>query len=657
MRSFFLIFFLEKRRLFTILSSIKKPEDLKNISKDKLPILASEIRKKIIEVVGKNGGHLASNLGVVELTIALHRVFNEKNDAIIWDVSHQCYTHKLLTGRYSSFDTLRSHNGISGFTKMNESPYDYFDNGHSSTSISSSLGLLVARNLLNKGEDPENKNDGKVIAVIGDGALTGGLAFEGLCHAGQLQKNLIIVLNDNQMSIGKNNGSLSRHLSRLTMTSHYQKFRRGIDNFAQNTPFIKTFLPKFISKFKRGLKGLLFENNLFVELGFEYVGPLNGHSISEMELVFNRVKDLDKPVVVHVNTKKGKGYSPAEDDPQSFHGVGPFNILDGSVEKFDNLSFTECFANTIDNIGKNNKNVVAITAAMTKGTGLDIFARHYPDRFFDVGIAEEHAVTFAGGLSKGGLIPIVCIYSTFIQRSIDQIIHDVSLPNFHVVFVLDRSGAVPNDGETHQGIFDIPLIRTIPNVTILAPASAFELKMMLNESIDMKGPVVIRYPKLTCPNELEIYSQPLVKGRGILLTPTDYEPALSVKFEDTSILNKSLIICVGSMIRECIVAARSRLLKDIYTDIYNLRYVKPIDENYLIDLINKNNYSKITIVEDSIISGSVAQYLKGVLESLLDKSFEKNISICAFPENYISHGTRQEVLDDAKLSSFYIENA
>lgn len=640
------------RRLFTILSNIHSPEDLKNISKDKLSDLAAEIRKKIIEVVGKNGGHLASNLGVVELTIALHRVFNNKDDAIVWDVSHQCYTHKLLTGRYSSFSTLRSHKGISGFTKMKESPYDYFDNGHASTSISSALGLIIARNL-----NSNQESNGKVIAVIGDGALTGGLAFEGLCHAGQLQKNLIIVLNDNQMSIGQNEGSLSRHLSRLTMTSHYQRVRRGIDNFAKNTPLIKRFLPKFISKIKRGLKGLLLEKNLFVELGFEYVGPLNGHSISELELVFNRVKDLNKPVVVHVVTKKGKGYSPAENDPQTFHGIGPFCITDGSVEKFDSLSFTESFASIVDEIGSKNNKVVTITAAMSKGTGLDTFARHFPDRFFDVGIAEEHAVTFAAGLAKGGLIPIVCIYSTFIQRSIDQIIHDVSLQNFHVVFVLDRSGAVPNDGETHQGIFDIPLIRTIPNVKILAPASASELKMMLEDAINMDGPVVIRYPKLTCPRELDVYKTKLETGRGILLTPNDYEKALSVKFEDGNKTDSTLIICVGSMISESIVAARSRLLKDIYTDIYNLRYIKPIDTEYLISLIKEKAYSKITIVEDSVTSGSIAEYLKGVLSDLLDRTLVKNINICTFPEKFISQGTRQEVLSDAKMSSVYIENA
>lgn len=645
-RSFFLFLKLlnfKVEAIFTILSKIKSPSDLKNFSTKELSELASEIRKKIIEVVGKNGGHLASNLGVVELTIALHRVFNGKDDAIVWDVSHQCYTHKLLTGRYEKFDTLKKHGGLAGFTKMAESPYDYFDNGHSSTSISSSLGLLTARSLT-------GNSDGRVIAVIGDGALTGGLAFEGLCHAGQLQKNLIVVLNDNQMSIGKNNGSFSRYLSRLTMSTHYQKIRHAIDMFAEKTPLINKFLPQFISKFKRGLKGLFLANNLFVELGYEYVGPLNGHNIHELELVFNRVRKLKKPVVVHVVTKKGKGYSPAENDPQTFHGIGPFCITDGKVEKFDVVSFTECFSQSMMKLAEKNKNVVAITAAMAKGTGLDTFARHYPERFFDVGIAEEHAVTFAGGLAKGGLIPVVCIYSTFIQRAIDQIIHDVSLPDFHVIFVLDRSGAVPNDGETHQGIFDISLIRAIPNVTILAPASSVELDMMLNAAVDMKGPVVIRYPKLTTPNEIAPYKIPLEQSKGILIKAEDYAPAESTKFDD-DVKEKTLAITTGSMMSEVIVACRAKLLKNEYTDIYNLRFIKPVDEKYIASLCK--NYSKIIIVEDGIKTGGVGEYIEEIL--FREKIF--NVKLLAFPERFISQGSRKEVLTDAGLSRGDIENA
>lgn len=647
-RSFFLIF-LNERGLITNLSEIKNPEDIKNFSKKELATLAQEIREKIISTVGKNGGHLASNLGVVELTIALFRSFNQKNDAIIWDVSHQCYAHKLLTGRFEKFDGLRNHGGISGFTKMAESPYDYFDNGHASTSISSGLGLLTARTLLDNQKEGNNCESGKVVAVIGDGALTGGLAFEGLCHAGQLQKNLIIVLNDNQMSIGRNNGTFSRYLSRITMSSQYQSIRNGIDNFANKIPLINKFLPKFIYKFKRGLKGLFLANNMFVEFGYEYVGPLNGHDIHEMELVLNRVKKLNKPVVVHVITRKGKGYKPAEKDPQKFHGIGPFSIEDGSVKGPVELTYTDVFSNEMVALGEKNKKIVCITAAMAKGTGLDAFSRHYPERFFDVGIAEEHAVTFAGGLAKGGLIPVVAIYSTFIQRSIDQIIHDVALPNFHVIFMLDRSGAVPNDGETHQGIFDIALMRSIPNLTILSPASAFELKTMLDAAIDMKGPVVIRYPKLVCSEELDCFRAALDLGKGILIKASDLKS--DSKSKSTSKKSSTLLITTGSMINETTSAAISLKAKGISADIYNLRYIKPIDEEYLVSICK--GYKKIVIVEDGVKQGGIGEYIEGVLL----KAKLKDIKVLGFPQSFISQGTRAEVLKDAHLSAQDIKNA
>ncbi|MBR5095927.1 MAG: 1-deoxy-D-xylulose-5-phosphate synthase, partial [Treponema sp.] len=453
-----------------MLAQINSPDDIKNFSQKELRQLADEIRRTIIDTVGKNGGHLASNLGIVELTIALHKVFSSPKDALVFDVSHQCYAHKLLTGRYKEFSSLRQGGGISGFTKECESEHDFFDNGHASTSISQALGLLKAREI--------QGIDGKVIAVIGDGALTGGLAYEGLLNAGRDAKNLIVVLNDNQMSISPSEGSLSRYLSSLTMSIQYQSVRRAIDKIVSKLPGSR-FFQKFIFRFKRGLKGLLLSDNMFVDFGFEYVGPLNGHDMKEMTRVFDSVKKLKKPVVVHVITKKGKGYSPAEDNPELFHGIGPFNIADGSMEKFDAESFTENFSRSIVRLANENSKLVAITAAMAKGTGLAAFARHCPQRFFDVGIAEEHAVTFAAGLAKGGLLPVVCIYSTFIQRAIDQIIHDICLPNLHAVFVFDRSGAVPNDGETHQGIFDIALLKSVPNLSILAPASAKELDLCL----------------------------------------------------------------------------------------------------------------------------------------------------------------------------------
>ena len=486
-----------------MLENIKSPEDIKNFSQKELNQLIEELRKEILQVVSNNGGHLASNLGIVELTVALHRVFSSPKDAIVWDVSHQCYAHKLLTGRFNEFNTLRQKNGLSGFTNKSESEHDFFINGHSSTSISSALGLLTAWELNNK--------DGKVIAVIGDGALTGGMAFEGLCNAAQLNKNLIVILNDNQMSIDHNTGAVSRYLSRLAMTKGYQSFRYRVDKLVERavekTPSYGRHLDKLIFRLKRSLKGLLFTNNLFTDLGFEYVGPLNGHNEQMLENVLRKVKNLSHPVVVHVVTKKGKGYYPAENTPESYHGVGPFRISDGFIEKSDALTFTKAFGNIILEQAEKNQKITAITAAMAQGTGLSEFSKKYPDRFFDVGIAEEHAVTFAGGLAVGGMIPVVCIYSTFIQRAIDQVIHDISIQNVHCVFMLDRAGAVPSDGITHQGIFDISLFRPIPNVKILTPVSAQDLQICFEWACEDKNPVVIRYPKNNCPQELPEFSQ------------------------------------------------------------------------------------------------------------------------------------------------------
>jgi len=645
-----------------LLQNIKSPEDLKKLPEEKLPVLANEIRHKIIEVVGKNGGHLASNLGAVELTIALHRVFDSPNDAIVWDVSHQCYTHKLLTGRYSSFDTIRTKGGLSGFTRISESASDYFDAGHASSSISSALGLLTAWKL-------EGRND-KVVAVIGDGALTGGMAFEALNHAGQISKNLIVVLNDNQMSISKNTGSISRYLSRLTMTSTYQKFRYKCDKLIDDIPYMSRHLGKFIFRFKRGLKGLFLTNNLFVDLGFEYVGPLNGHDIEQMEMIFRRAKRIPRPVVIHVVTKKGKGYSPAENDPAAFHGVGPFNISDGIVEKYDTLSFTEAFSNAIMSIAIKNTKIAAITAAMAKGTGLSTFARHYPNRFFDVGIAEEHAVTFAGGLAAGGMVPVVAIYSTFIQRSIDQIIEDVCLQKRHVVMVFDRAGAVPNDGETHQGIFDISLLRPVPNLTMMTVVSAEDLRLCLEWAVnDADGPVSIRWPKSSCPSEIENFSKPVQLGRGLLLRSEDYASAITARLYDEidsqskekNNLNKKkiavrknkskkdlLIVCTGGMYSEVLTASRSLLLAGFITDIYSLRFVKPFDESYFISIAEQ--YTNIIFVEDGVETGGVSQYLSEVLtQNKMTKNIKKKI--LAFPEKFLPNGTRAQILEEAGLST------
>ena len=611
--------------------------------------MCEEIRKRIISTVAKNGGHLASNLGVVELTLALHRVFESPEDAIIFDVSHQCYTHKLLTGRYADFGSLRKHGGISGFTRRSESTHDFFDNGHSSTSISQGLGLLTAWEKTEKEQKHAGRNPKKrkVVVVIGDGALTGGLAYEALAHAGQLAKNLIVVLNDNQMSISPNTGSISRYLSTLTMTRFYQRFRYFVDNLVDKIPNSKNHIGKFIYRLKRAIKGMFLSNNFFADLGFEYVGPLDGHNIRELEENLQRVKQLPKPVIVHVRTKKGKGYSPAENDPSSFHGVGPFQISDGKMEKFDTLSFTEAFNNCLLSLAEKNAKIMAITAAMSKGTGLDSFARHYPDRFFDVGIAEEHAVTFASGLATGGMIPIVAIYSTFIQRSIDQIIHDVALSNNHVVLCIDRAGAVPQDGETHQGIFDIALLLPIPNMTILAPATAIDLSLCLMWAINAKKPVAIRYPKLSCPSELPSFESPMHEGRGILLKNEEFAANLSVAFEDdgSQKAKKMLLVCTGGIFDETLILARNLLQNTVNTDIYSLRFIKPFDTDYFVSLAK--NYDAIAIIEDGVKTGGIGEHLSA---TLFERGI-KNVTVFAFPDTFLAHGTRAEILDDAGLSA------
>ena len=624
------------RSCTTILPNITSPADIKNLDKKELLQLAQEIRKTIIDVVGKNGGHLASNLGVVELTIALHRVFESPKDVFVWDVSHQSYTHKLLTGRYPSFHTLRKKDGMAGFTKRSESPHDLFDIGHSSTSVSSGLGLLIGRNLQNQ--------EGKVVAIIGDGALTGGMAMEALSHAGQLSKNLIVVLNDNQMSISQNTGSLSSHLSRLTMTSSYQLFRFGVDRFVDKMPVLGKGCSKFIFRIKRSLKALLFPTNLFVDLGFEYVGPLDGHNEAELEEIFRKVRKLNRPVVVHVVTKKGRGYSFAENDPATFHGIGPFCTSDGTVEKFDTLSYTEAFSNALLNVAEKDERVVAITAAMSKGTGLAPFSRKYPSRFFDVGIAEQHGVTFAGGLSVAGLVPVVAIYSTFMQRAMDQLIHDIAIPAVPAVFVLDRAGVVPDDGETHQGAFDIALIRSVPNVIMMAPASAKEIQLFLEWAVNRKAPVVLRHPKTSCPSEQEAFALPVEEGRGVLLRCHDVVASESASLPDVQA--PLLIVCTGGIFSEALATARNLVLHNILVDIYNLRFIKPIDKEFFLQTVAP--YQAVLFVEDGVLQGGISE----VLESLVIHQFpEKATSIHALPDKFLSVGKRNEILEDCGLDA------
>ncbi len=614
---------------YTILEKIKNPDDVKKLSRRELIVLAAQIRQFILETVGANGGHLASNLGVVELTIALHRVFSCPEDAIIWDVGHQSYAHKLLTGRYEQFPTLRQKNGLAGFPKREESPFDVFNTGHASTSVSAAMGILAGRSL--------QKKCGKVIAVIGDGALTGGMAFEALLNVSDAAKNLVVVLNDNKMSISPNNSAISEYLSRLAINAGYRKFRYLFDTAVGSIPFVGKKLNHIIKRLKLGIKGVFYTSNFFVDLGFQYVGPLNGHNERELEKVFRNVKNIDAPIIVHVQTKKGKGYSFAEDKPADFHGIGPFSLSDGKVEKKQTISFTEAFAESLVKEAESRSDITAITAAMSHGTGLNRFQHKYPERFYDVGIAEQHAVTFAAGLAAAGFHPVVAIYSTFLQRAIDQIIHDVVLQHLPVVFAVDRAGAVPYDGETHQGWYDISLLRTIPYMTIFAPASAVEMELMIKSALNIKAPVVIRYPKAVCACECPAFSEPLVSGRGVFALKTGRSDIL--------------LVCTGGLYPQAKRAADLLVRKNLFADIYNLRFLKPIDEDFFVQAAQQ--YETVVILEEGAYIGGVGVHL----ELILQRSTSVNARVIAFPDTVFSHGSRDDILSDAGLTGHQIAEA
>ncbi|MDR2964543.1 MAG: 1-deoxy-D-xylulose-5-phosphate synthase [Treponema sp.] len=615
-----------------LLQKVSSPQDLKKLNKKELNLLAEEIRELIVSTVASNGGHLSSNLGAVELSIALHRVFNSPQDKIVWDVGHQCYAHKLLTGRLPLFHTLRKQNGLAGFPKTGESPHDAFNTGHASTSISAALGLLAADRLLG------NKNNS--IAVIGDGALTGGLAYEALSHAGHLGLPLIVILNDNKMSISPNVGGLSKYLSRLSMKEKYQTFRRHFDELAKKIPFIGRGFFNLVQRLKRAVKAVFYIDNFFVDLGFEYVGPIAGHNIQSMINVLEDVKKLNRPVVIHIITRKGKGYGYAEDDPGSYHGVGSFSV-DGGLDETDlqviknGKTFTAAFSDIITEAGKKNNRVVAVSAAMKTGTGLSFFAKTFPRRFYDVGIAEEHAITFAAGLAAQGLKPVAAIYSTFIQRAVDQILHDAALQKLPVVIALDRAGFVGADGETHQGLFDIALFRSTPNLTMLCPASADEMKLMFDWAINKEqpGPVIIRYPKSYCPPENPAFSAPLETGRGVFVKKSNARVCL---------------FFTGSLYTQALEAADILSGQGINIDLYNLRFISPIDEEYLTGVINE--YKLAVFIEEGIKNGGFGEYTSALA---LKRQCKASILILAADKSIFEEGkalgTREELLAENGL--------
>jgi len=610
---------------FTLLSKINSPDDLRKLNLKELNLLVHEIRRTIVRTVASNGGHLASNLGVVELSIALHRVFNSPEDKIVWDVGHQCYAHKLLTGRFSSFSLLRRKEGLAGFPKRSESEHDAFNTGHSSTSISAALGLLAA----------DRMQGGKscAIAVIGDGALTGGLAYEALSHAGHLGLPLIVILNDNKMSISANVGGLSKYLSRLSLKTKYQIFRRHFDAMVKKIPFIGEAFFSLILRLKRAVKAVFYIDNFFVDLGFEYVGPIGGHNIQTLTEVLKDARRLNRPVVVHVITRKGKGYGFAEDDPDSYHGVGSFSVDGGIAQSGDQgrkLTFTESFSKAVFAACERDRRVVAVTAAMQTGTGLSSLAQSFPERFFDVGIAEEHAVTFASALAARGLRPVVAIYSTFIQRAVDQVIHDAALQKLPVVIALDRAGLVGADGETHQGLFDIALFRSAPNTAILAPAGETEMRLMLDWALEhAAGPVMLRYPKAYCPDEAQAFHEPLKKGRGVWVSKSGK--------------GQVCLAFTGSLYSQAREAAAILRERGIEADLYNLRFLRPVDEDHLAGIFN--SYELACVAEEGMREGGFGEYAAALARR---RNCKAAVVIAAvesgFLENDRALGTREELL-------------
>ncbi|MDR3193355.1 MAG: 1-deoxy-D-xylulose-5-phosphate synthase [Treponema sp.] len=619
----------------SLLAQIRDPKDVKSLSREDLVRLAEELRRAIVAAVSRNGGHLASNLGVVELAIALHRVFNSPEDKIVWDVGHQCYAHKLLTGRFKDFSSLRRMGGLAGFPKRSESPHDVFNTGHASTSMSAALGFLAGERI--------RGGRGMAVALIGDGALTGGIAYEALSHAGQLGLPLVVILNDNKMSISPNVGGLSKYLSRLSMKAKYQLFRRTFDALVQKIPLVGGSLSNAVLRLKRAVKAVFYTDNFFVDLGFEYVGPIDGHRLPMLIRVLEDVRKLGRPVVIHVITRKGKGYDIAEENPGAYHGVAPPSRAP-AAESPREPSFTEAFGAAILAAGKRDRRVTAVTAAMEQGTGLSPFRKTFPERFFDVGIAEEHAVIFAAGLAAQGLKPVTAVYSTFIQRGVDQVIHDVALQRLPEIFALDRAGFVGEDGETHQGIFDIALFRPVPGMTILSPASGAELGLMLEWALARAeepeaGPVAIRYPKDSCPPEIPAFSLPLVAGQGVWVggRPGSAGPELAPGRKVTR--ERICLAFTGGLYREALDAAEGLAGRGIKADLYNLRFLKPVDEDYLAGIMD--SYGLTVFAEEGIREGGFGEY---AAELSRRRGCGGKLLTLAAPENFTALGTRRELL-------------
>lgn len=593
-----------------LLETIEKENDIKKIPLEQMPVLAQEIRDFLLESLSKTGGHLASNLGAVELTMALHYVFSLPKDKIIWDVGHQSYTHKILTGRKDGFKNLRQYGGLSGFPKREESPCDAYDTGHSSTSISAGVGYVCASKV--SGEEYH------VVSVIGDGALTGGMAYEALNNAASLNKNFVIVLNDNKMSISENVGGISSYLSNLRTAESYTDLKSEVKKTLNKVPGIGPVMVQRIHKTKDSIKQLMIPGMFFEDMGIKYLGPVNGHDCGRMIQIFQEAKKVNGPVLVHVQTEKGRGYEPARKHPARFHGTSAFNLEHGiPLKTGGKANYTDIFSTVMLKLADRIPNLVALTAAMPDGTGLKRFRNRFPQRFFDVGIAEEHAVTCAAGMALGGMIPVVAIYSSFLQRAVDQMIEDVCLQNLHVIFAIDRAGLVGSDGETHQGCFDLSYLSMIPNMTVLAPKNKWELSDMLKFAVRYQGPIAIRYPRGEAYDGLEEYREPMVYGKSELI----------FEGEETALLS------VGSMV-ETAVEVREKLKADkINATLVNARFIKPLDTKILDRLALK--HKKIVTMEENVKNGGFGM---AVSEYMQEYHPEVKVQIIALPDAFITHG-------------------
>lgn len=611
-----------------MIEKINSAGDVKKLNIEEQKQLAEEIRKYILEIVSENGGHLASNLGVVELTIALHTIFDLTKDKIVWDVGHQTYVHKILTGRKEQLKTLRKLNGIAGFPKTNESKTDCFNTGHSSTSISAALGMARARDI--KGESYN------VLAVIGDGALTGGMALEALNDAGCSKTKLTVILNDNEMSISKNIGGMNMLLSKIRTRKGYTKSNISVKNIINKIPIIGQPFVKIVQRLKRSIKQLIIPKMFFEDIGFTYLGPVDGHDIEELERMLKLSKQLDGPVLLHVLTKKGKGYKIAEENPDKFHATGPFNLKTGKPKKEKTKDYSKVFGNKLVELAKENNKIVAITASMKDGTGLTQFAKEFPNRFFDIGIAEQHALGLAAGMAKEGIIPVVPIYSSFYQRAYDQVIHDIAIQNLPVVMCIDRAGIVGADGETHQGTLDMAFFRLVPNLTIMAPKDFFELEDMLEFAINLEKPVVIRYPR---------------GGEG----KEKFEQHKKIKHGESEIIKEGKdisILAIGKTVERAVKVAKMLEKESINAEVINIRFLKPFDiENVKKSVIKTK---KVITIEDGTIINGLATTVKELIND--EKLGKIDVQAYAYPDEFIKHGTVEELERLYQQDAEYIYN-